>query len=371
MASVFQRGRSDVWIAKIRVWSAAAGKWRWLQKGTGTTDRGQAMTIAAGLERASGQAKAGVMTREKALRLVNDILDLAGCETVESTPTLEAVVRGILSADVSDGTARKYKSQWKALREWAGEKAGRPVDAWTAQDGADYYEALKKRHSATTANDHLRFLSMIFERAVRLGHRANNPIAALDRARNDSVERETFTRGQTAAVLRACRRGKRRDWCALVALGWHTGHRIQDLLDVTKERMNGDLVTIRPRKKGGYGRAIVLPIPRWLARMVARMGDFRTIHKADNRAGRVSDEFIGWMRAAGVDPLPVVRGKRTTHRRSFHSFRHSMASRLVAAGVTSDLARLVTDHESEAVRKRYVHAEIEALRTAMTLAKRK
>lgn len=49
--------------------------------------------------------------------------------------------------------------------------------------------------------------------------------------------------------------------------------------------------------------------------------------------------------------------------------RHSMASRLAAAGVSGELARLVTDHESPKVQRRYVHAEIQALREALTAAR--
>ena len=189
--------------------------------------------------------------------------------------------------------------------------------------------------------------------------------------RNDSAERETLTRHHTSRLLRAVRRAGRADWAALIALGWHTGHRLQDLLDVTSDAIDGDLLTVKPRKKGGRGREVVLPIPRWLASQVRKLGGFTTIHHADNRNGRVSDEFLGWMRAASVDPLPVARGTRTFNRRSFHSFRHGMVSRLTAAGVSGDLARLVTDHESPQVQRRYAHAEVQSLREALALARRR
>jgi hypothetical protein len=38
---------------------------------------------------------------------------------------------------------------------------------------------------------------------------------------------------------------------------------------------------------------------------------------------------------------------------------------LTAAGVTGELARLVTDHDSPQVARRYVHAEVESLRAAL------
>jgi site-specific recombinase XerD len=372
MASVFQRGRSDVWIAAFRAWDAAAGRWRWVQKSTGTTDKARAMGIAATLERASGDAKAGVMTREKAMGLVNDVLALAGCVTLEACPTLAQVAEAMLSgADVADATARKYRAQWKAFKEWAGPRAMRPVDSWTVADVSDYYSVSREAHSATTANDHLRFVSMLFERSVKLGHRTTNPASMVDKVSNDTVERDTFTRSHLAALLRTLRKSKRLDWVTLVLLGWHTGHRLQDLLDLTPANVAGDLITIRPRKKGKAGRDVVLPLPRFVARLLVRLGGFGSIHDAANRSGRVSADFVTWLKAAGIDPLPTKRGTRITHRRSFHSFRHSMATRLISAGISGELARLVTDHDSPQVQRRYVHAEIEALRVAMQAARRK
>jgi integrase len=297
---------------------------------------------------------------------------LAGCVTMEACPSLADVATGMIeSADVATATARKYAAQWKAFRKWAGARAARPVDSWTSADVSDYYAASRKAHSATTANDHLRFVSRIFERAVKLGHRTVNPASMVATVSNDSVSRDMFTRAHLSAILRTLRRAKRQDWATLVLLGWHTGHRLQDLLDLTGASVQDDLVTITPRKKGKAGREVVLPLPRYLARRLIRLGGFGSIHGADNRSGHVSADFVTWMKAAGVDPLPNKRGTRTTHRRSFHSFRHSMATRLISAGISGELARLVTDHESPKVQRRYVHAEIASLRVAMSAARRK
>jgi len=368
MASVFQRGRSDVWIAAFRAWDARAGKWVWRQQSTGVQDKAAAAGIAATLEAGSQAAKAGVLNREKATRMVNDILRLAGLDELAAAPSIASVAKGLLDgSDVAESTARKYAAQWAALEAWAGPKAAQPVTAWTVETIEAYYLATKAKFSATTANDHLRFVGMVFSRALKLGHLTSNPVDAVTRARNDSIDKETITRGQQAAILRAMRRAKRKDWCCLAALGWHTGHRLQDLLDATTA--NGDLLTLSPRKKGGRGREVVLPLPRWLARLLSRLEGFQTIEKADNRNGRVSEQFIGWLRAAGVDPVPVQRGARIIHARSFHSYRHSMASRLAAAGVSGELARLVTDHDSPKVARRYVHAEVQALREALAAAR--
>lgn len=368
MATVFQRPGSKTWIAAFRAWDAAAGKWTWKQKSTGTKDKAAASGIAARLEQASGAAKAGTMTREKALELVNDILRLAGAEGVAPVPSLENVAVELLdSVEVASGTLRKYQGHWATLAKWAGNRIHAPVSGFGVDDMQEFYGWCRGQFSGTTSNAHLNFASMLFKRAIARGHRTSNPTLAVARKASGAVEKGTFTRMEVAAILRAMR--GRKDWRCLVALGWHTGHRIQDLLDLTADRVEGDTVRITPRKKSGRGREVVLPLPRWLARSLVRLGSFESIHHADNRNGKASEQFVDYLRRAGIDPLPVHRGKRIVHLKSFHSFRHSMASRLAAAGVSGELARLVTDHDSPKVARRYVHAEVQALREALAAAR--
>lgn len=372
MASVFQRSGSKLWIASARLWDAAKGKFVHVSRSTGTRDKAAAMGIAASLEQASGACRAGTMTRDKALELVNDVLRLAGMADVAPVPSLRIVAEAFLAdADVSAGTLRKYTAQWQKLAKWAGKRADEPITAWTVDDMQAFYADVRKRFSGTTADDHLNFASMVFVRAVERGHRPTNPTKSVTRKATGAVEKGTFSRSEVAAVLRAVRKGShRRAWQCLIALGWHTGHRIQDLLDITAASIEGDLLTLQPRKKAKRGgRTVVLPLPRWLASMVKRLGDFKSLHHANNRNGKVSEDFVAWLRKAGIDPLPKHRGVRVVHLKSFHSFRHSMQSRLTAAGVTGELARLVTDHEDAKIARKYIHTEIQALREALTAAR--
>lgn len=373
MASVFRPSGSDTWVAAFRAWDAAKGKFVWRQKGTGVTDKSQAAGIAATLEQASGAAKAGTMTKERALEMVNDILRLAGIAELVPVPSLAECARAFLgAANVSAGTRRKYTAQWASLETWAGKRASESVQSITIQDMQDYYDVVRAKFSATTAGDHLNFASMMFGRAMNHGHRVGNPCAGVVRATPDAVEKIHITRADHTAILRQCQKAKRKDWTALCSLGWHTGHRIQDLLDLTAAQIEGDLVTIQPRKKGRRGgRTVILPLPRWLALRVTRLGDFKTIFRADNRSGKASERFIQFMRAGGIDPLPIMRGVRVVHLKSFHSYRHSMTTRLTSAGVTGELARLVTDHDDVKIQRKYTHREVESLRGALVKARRR
>ncbi|HYF35041.1 MAG TPA: hypothetical protein VD994_07095 [Prosthecobacter sp.] len=378
MATVFRRADSQIYTACVKLWNAKTGKWEWKNKSTGVTDESVANGIAATLERASRQAKEGVLNREKALTLVNSVLTLAGMDEVAPVPSLKNVAEEMIDeAEVTEGTLRKYNAHWDSLKEWAGPLAKRGVDAWEPDDVNRYYRHLKTIHSIGTANDHMGFVSRLFGRAVRLGYRPTNPVDAITLSATDAVEKHAFTRKQVAAIWKAMRNAKRRDWQMLTLLGWNTGHRIQDLMnvdpdkDVAESEEVGLTLTLRPiKKRRRGGRIVVLPIPRWLGLGLRRLGGFKSIYGGKNRSGKASAQFIEFMKLAGVDPQPIKRKKRVVHLLSFHSFRHSMSTRLNSAGVTADLARLVTDHDSPKVQRGYVHAEVAALRLALQKARR-
>lgn len=375
MATVFKRKGSDTFTAAFRAWDARKGKYVWKQSSTGAVDEAAAMGIAAKLEQGSAAAKAGTLTRERALDLVNEILKLAGSESITPVPSLSVCCSDLLaSLAVAPGTRRKYEAQGRKLVEWAGKRADGAITGFTVADMQDFYAAMRARFSGTTSDDHLHFASMVFNRALAHGHCTANPTKAVKRGATGAVEKLTFSRGEQAAILRAARKdGKakvRRSWLCLVSLGWHTGHRIQDLLDVTAESINGDLLTMQPRKKATRGgRTVVLPLPCWLAGMTKSLGDFKALHHADNRNGKISEDFVKLLVKADIDPQPVERGERVVHLKSFHSYRHSMQTRLTSAGVSGELARLVTDHDSVKVARRYVHAEVEALREVLKKAR--
>lgn len=371
MATVFLPAGRRLYTGKIRV-LLPSGAISWRNIPTGCADRKQALAKAVAAEGAVGAG----LDRARAESLVESLLQITGSHGSIVRPSLLAIGNELFDGreeNIADGTRRKYAAHWKAFREWAAGREAWAADRWTAKECRAYYSHLRGSLSVTTANNHLTTLSMVFLRAQEAGHVRGNPVALVERAGNDSVEKRSLTRGDTARILWAVRHILA--WRCLTALGWHTGHRINDLLHLTKDSVKhaGKLWTISfaPGKKRGRGRTVVLPIPRYVAKMLKRLGNFKALHNADNRNGLVSGEFVAWMEAAGVDPLPVKRGKRTVHLKSFHSFRHAMASRLTAAGVSGELARLVTDHESARVQKTYVHAEVEALAGALKLARRK
>lgn len=366
--------------ANIKLWDADSGAWVWKKISTKCRDEGKALAIASTLEGASVETKEGRMTRAQAENLVGMVLRLSGAPWAAKAKVLGEYGDATIDAKMlkAGGASKvKFSVHWDRFKEWAGERMTWPMERWTGKIMSEYYADLLTVLSERTANDHLSTLRMVFERARHEGFVRGNPVLLVEKDRNNSIEKATFTRTETARIVKAQRRAKRRDWALLTLLGWHTGHRLQDVLSVTSSDLNemkgvGWVLTIIPDKKiHKGGRVVKLPIPRHLAQGLRRMEDFTSIRKGSNVNGKTSGDFLEWVRAAGIDPLPVVRKKRTLHLKTFHSFRHSMVSRLVAAGVQGETARLVTDHDSAKMQKHYTHAEIESLAKALAKARKK
>jgi len=329
------------------------------------------MGVAATLEGVAAQAKAGTMTKEKAIEAVNAILSLAGVPLLTPAPLLKDVADTIIDRAKTDSTRKKYLQAWKLIEAFGAKQKLATLTDWTPRACEQFYVSLTDEYAASTANQHFDILNMIFARAIRTGAAMTNPTGDIQRARETHVEKAVISRKDQAAILRTMRREKRRDWALFACLGWHTGHRMQDLLDTTTSNIEGDLITITPRKKANRknSRTIVLPLPQWLAASIQRLGSFQSLGNASNASGIVSTQFGQWIVKAGIDPKPVKRKKATINQVSHHSYRHGLTSRLAAAGVPDSIARMVTDHDSAAVHRRYQHAEVEALREALRKAR--
>lgn len=378
MASVFKEGSR--WSAQVRLWSAERGDWIWKKIRTGLEDKGAALGVATRLESESAAvAVAGYFTRERAMDLVNDMLRLAGLPAVSAVPMTWAFSEEVATGSGLAGKSlQKYAACRESLMSWV-DQVDRPLDAWTMGDFQRYYAWLLGRFSAASAYAHLRFWRQVFNRAMKLGLLRVSPAAAVTTEASEGESKVPLTRADVAALLRHLRRsGAAAGWVTLSLLGWHTGARIQDLLGLTKESVVSEpgvglCVAWLPAKTKKRGRRVVLPVPRYLALRLLRAGDLTDLRQGNNHDGKVSELFVALLVAAGVDVMrrKQAKSQRAVHLKSFHSFRHSMSSRLAAAGVAGGLARLVTAHASEQVHAGYVHAEVVSIAGALRAVRRK
>ena len=108
-------------MAKVKVWDASVGAFKWVMRSTHLGDRGAALLVAETLERGAGACAAGVMSREKALGMVNDILRFAGLAEMAAVPMTLAFAEGMAGAGkLAFKTAQKYGGAVKRFKLWAG-----------------------------------------------------------------------------------------------------------------------------------------------------------------------------------------------------------------------------------------------------------
>lgn len=382
MPSIYKQSTAEnaVFWARIKVVDLETGKFKWKRVSTMTNDAAKAMVVAKSMEDFANKGiEKGGIDRSEAEAMVDRLLSIIGQRISVKSLSLFAYGDPFIKercAEVGASTARKYEAHWSRAVRVMGNTIHKAMDSIDVDDMKAYYNGLLKEFSATTANDHIRTLAMIYLRANASGHAKTNPLALLSKQGNDSVEKAVFTRAEMVKLLRFYRENKAKyeRWLLLSLLGWYTGHRFEDLQNITSEKLKhvdgiGYVIEFVPEKKDTarkQGRAVTLPIERHIAKMILRLGG---AYVGNNRNGIQSDRFIQHLEAAGIKVERVERGKRSVALKSFHSFRHTVSSRLVNRGVEASIARKVTDHDSEQVHNRYVHTELAALKKAMKAIK--
>jgi integrase len=124
--------------------------------------------------------------------------------------------------------------------------------------------------------------------------------------------------------------------------------------------------------QGKTGARVFIPIHPQLAEHLCSIAGDRggalcpalSTMPATGRDG-LSKQFIGLMRAAGIDPELTKTSKHALALKSFHSLRHSFTSMLANCGIAADVRMRLTGHKSLDVHQGYTHLELELLRSAI------
>ncbi|MGV8888830.1 MAG: tyrosine-type recombinase/integrase [Pseudomonas sp.] len=162
-------------------------------------------------------------------------------------------------------------------------------------------------------------------------------------------DREIYTRADTLKLHQAALDNGDKPLADLIALGWYTGARIEELCRLNKD----NVVTIDgircfdfPRSKSKASKRIV-PIHPSLLSTVDRLSKDTTdtflipaesTDKYGKRSHAISKAFGRLRTAAGFSKLHV-----------FHSFRHTVVTELIRADVPDALAKELVGHETGSV----------------------
>ena len=201
----------------------------------------------------------------------------------------------------------------------------------------------------------------------------SNPATAVDKIGGDADERIPFTDKQIKSLLAVADN----EWTGMILFGLHTGIRLHDGANLTWGNIDlpTHTVTFREGKTAHRKRTISKDtvvrlhpdIVQWLGTQPPGVGMaplFPGLYgKPAGSHGGLSNAFNRLMeRAKIIAPLGEKKtGKGRQFRKlGFHSFRHTIASRLANEDVPADVRKQMLGHSSDEVHRRYVHMDLSA-----------
>jgi integrase len=269
MASIAWEGENGD-FARI-TFRDAAGRQKSLRLGRCTKRTAQG--ALTGFERVVESFRAGTTMHPDALRWLESIDDriharVAALGLTQPRKPREVVRLGALlerfdaAAVVKSGTLTVYRQATAMLREHFGEN--RDVATITPADADAWRKALADSGlAAATVAKRVRVAKAVFQKAVKWGMLASNPLADLRSGSQANPERAHYVSPATIrAILAACPND---EWRAVVALTRYAGLRCPSEIgllrwgDVNWER--GRLTVRSPKTEGHEGHAVrVVPI---------------------------------------------------------------------------------------------------------------
>jgi integrase len=370
-------GRSPFWYC-----SYTAPDGRRLKKSTKQTDKAKAWEVCLTEIAVESAIHSGSATEKQLRKMINNALERIGERELSDPSVKEQLDTWIENkrGSVSESTLLAYGHAKELFANFLGPRAERSVRLLKKSDVVEFRQHLRKEgRTASTVNTIVKkYLTGPFESARKEGLIDYNPFVAVDALKAKKVEKDVFTPGQVARLVKAA---KDTDWEGAILIGYGTGARLQDVTNLRWSCVDSDngILTFQERK--GDKRVVVglhPDVEDWIARQPPTDDPeaclFPTLANRSG-AGRngLSKAFERIMERAGVSGK-VLRERdrkgRSIRSLSFHSFRHGAASNVFNQAALKDITRRVTAHSSRGVVDRYIHEDIEALKAATQLIPR-
>lgn len=357
------------------------GKWWWvsiwrggrhIQKSTGLTDKRMARAV------------------EQALSLAGEAVDGAGrrllCPVKNDEGRKRKLVRGLLEAVYGDdGDRTRLDSVWteyeevvktrgkhtaeRTLREkrcdfvgfvkWAAANRVVSLDEVTAVVARQYSSELAARVSEKRRSNIVGCLSSVWNAVLAAHPGIANPwpmvAPVIDATRTTRVG---FSEEEERRVFAAAREVNEQ-WFLACMVGRHTGLRYGDVCRLSWGQVDfaGRVVCVTPSKTAhSSGVSVNIPMS---APLFAALSEWRGKRANDTPHDRIlpwlverspkgDRRFRAVLERAGLDPAKF----------SFHSWRHTLASRMGAAGVDIEVRKRILGHVTDAMAERYNHADL-------------
>jgi integrase len=374
MASVVKlkpAGRSPFWFACYR-----GPDGRRLKKSTKLTSRSKALEVARSLQKASDEARRGVLTEARTRELLSEVLESVNGEGLRVFTLRQWLDHFVKQKRKSRavGTAARHEQTMREFVEFLGARSDLNVAAITSRDVAGFRD---HRHSLglapATLNLDIAILSAAFNAAWKQGHILVNPCSAIEPLKDKAQRKSTFSPEQVKALLN----GASGDWRGLVLAGFYLGGRLNDCANLRWSNVDFARHTIRfqSRKTGAEIVTVIhAALENHLLALPTPESDDESLFPslAGRSVSTLSKAFRKIMEAARIEQR-VIRSRaansrgRSVNALSFHSLRHTFTSILANAGVSEERRMALTGHTTRDVHQGYTTHDLERLREAVGL----
>lgn len=374
MASLTTLPNSPFWLARMRVWVAAkdhpeGGFWRQTCRSTKlpvkTTPRRTAQRYADELERVGRELRDQLPDEVWVQASVAALMRAANVRGGKRRTTWESASQGYISAKTAKPRSiESYTKHCAHFADFLGQRARHDLRSVSPDDISEFYHGLIKRGlSMRSAQQITKTVRAVFHRAMHLREIEANP-AALFRMSDDAspTGRKPFTADEISAILDAADG----EWRIACLFGLYYGMRIGDAITRRYEEIDGDILRFIPQKKSRRGKVVAVPLVGDLVSIDTGKG-YMTPTLAKLSVSVASRHFSKLLDDAGITRSKTQKkgqGRGITDK-TFHSWRHTINSLMVDAGVDQRVRQLVCDHDSTKISNNYTHASVQTMAEAI------
>lgn len=202
----------------------------------------------------------------------------------------------------------------------------------------------------STVNREIALLKNMFNVAIGWGRVDRNPVRGVKFFKVDNVMQRILSDEEIKALLNACN-GHTRD---IVTIALHTGMRLGEILGLTWEHVNlaqGYMTLVKTKS----GKQRQVPINETIRKVLngRKRDGILVFDNGGKTFGSVKTGFLNAVRRSGIRKC------------RFHDLRHTVATRMVLAGVSLPVVKEILGHASIETTMRYAHPTPESKREAV------
>lgn len=299
----------------------------------------------------TAESMAGPFAALRAARMREAMERLKSLYTAPALTASELWARYLESnaaATVTESTLETKRQRFGIFITWAG---NRDCAALSALDAQEFLRSLDC--SPQTKNLYIAMIASVWKASPDI----SNPWTAALREKAEVNHKQALTRDQVRRLVEYCRTTGRADWSALVLVGYYTGLRLKDAINLRRDQVQDDYIDLTPAKTARTGRRVRIPVAPQLADALAALplsigNYFPELAALYQRSRQQIDRQFQRLLCEAKLAAPGV---------GFHSLRHTFVTEALSAGIELKAVQAVVGHVSETITTgTYYHGETHA-----------